>query len=61
MHGHTATTVGSRLYIVGGRNGMEVYGGVHCFDTDTGVWSCVVRKGINMVPCSSEIQDVGGS
>ncbi len=25
MHGHTATAVGSRLYVVGGRNGMEVF------------------------------------
>jgi hypothetical protein len=47
-HGHTATAVDSRVYIIGGRQGMEVFGSVYCFDMTTGRWSCVLRKGVNM-------------
>ncbi len=47
-HGHTATAVDSRVYVIGGRQGMEVFGSVYCFDMTTGRWSCVLRKGVNM-------------
>ena len=46
MHGHTMTAVEARVYVIGGRQGMEVFGSVYCFDMNTGRWSCVLRRGM---------------
>ena len=49
MHGHTMTAVDARVYVIGGRQGREVFGSVYCFDMSTGRWSCVLRRGVYVI------------
>ncbi|VVC41558.1 Kelch repeat type 1,Kelch-type beta propeller,Kelch repeat type 2 [Cinara cedri] len=38
-YGHTAVTLGSKVYLWGGRNDKEVCNTLYCFDTETLKWS----------------------
>ncbi|GAB5371792.1 hypothetical protein AAMO2058_001610200 [Amorphochlora amoebiformis] len=44
--GHTATAVGEKMVVIGGRDGVLQHSCVHALDMRTGNWTCVVSKGI---------------
>eukprot|EP00466_Bigelowiella_natans_P008366 jgi/Bigna1/78717/fgenesh1_pg.56_\ len=54
-HSHTATAIGSKMVIIGGRDGMLQHGCVHVLDMATGAWKCVVSKGVNLASHSATL------
>ncbi len=46
MSGHTATRVGSRMIVIGGRDGIAQRDSVYSLDMSSGRWSRVVSQGV---------------